>query len=197
MTSVDLDNLDNLDNLNNNECIICFDDGEHSGDTPKEVSQIPFIITQCQCKYKCHAVCLREWLSNNSRCLLCNSPIIRLPRIDEDTIHRGLRALALSAPLLTDERNIYVQNPPLPPYHIALQHSYPVSEDLNVAVDNTPEGEINEENLTLTPPDHYNEVQDDINDDVQEIENLQNNSFPKCLFSTLFIIIIFSLILKL
>ena len=197
MTSVDLDNLDNLDNLNNNECIICFDDGEQFGNIPKEVTHIPFIITKCQCKYKCHEVCLQEWISKNSRCLLCNLPIIILPSINQETIRRGLRSLALSAPLLIDERNIYVQNPPLPPHHIALQNSYSVSEDLNIAVDNTSEREINEEHLTLTPQEQYSEVHDDINDDVQEVANVQNNSFPKCLFSTLFIIIIFSLLLKL
>ena len=74
----------------------------------KEVSTMPFIITNCQCKYKCHDDCIREWINNTSRCLLCNeAPVVTLLVLDEKTLIRGLNIIALSEPLLISDRSYF------------------------------------------------------------------------------------------
>ena len=194
MSSLDVDDS----NKKYNECIICFDNDDHNGSKPNDISTKPFVITKCNCKYKCHDDCIREWISKTSRCLLCNAAVFTLPSVDEETIIRGLNTIALSEPLLISEDEILVHNPPLPPYHTALENSYPVSNSRNMVISNpTGNGIVLQENITLVPPPQESTVHMNIRDDIQEIENVVNNhNFTRCFITSIFLIVVFGVLLK-
>lgn len=194
MSSLDVDDS----NKKNNECIICFDNYNHNGSKLNDISTKPFLITKCNCKYKCHDDCIREWITKTSRCLLCNAAVFTLPSVDEETIIRGLNTIALSEPLLISEDEILVHKPPLPPYHTALENSYPVSNNSNIVISNpTRNGIVRQENITLVPHPQESTVHINIRDDIREIENVvSNHNFTRCFITSIFLIIVFGVLLK-
>ncbi len=172
------------DNSNNDECIICFEShqDETSESKPKDVSIMPFIITNCQCKYKCHEKCLQEWINNNPRCLMCDAPVITVPNVTDTTIIQRASIIPLAQPLLNDN-NILVHHPPPPAYHIAIVESH-MDDRISPS-------------MTLRPAESLAHA--NIREDIQEnniVENAQPSSFYKCYVYTLFSVILFGFTFK-
>ncbi len=56
-----------------NQCIICMDN-KHPCIQMKNADVVLFVKT-CECNYKVHERCLRDWLTKNDGCLICRKPM--------------------------------------------------------------------------------------------------------------------------
>ena len=52
-----------------NECLIC------NTEIPKSYKSNIMIAQNCNCIYKVHDNCIKEWCSIKSKCLICHEPI--------------------------------------------------------------------------------------------------------------------------
>ena len=173
------------DSSNNDECIICFEShqDETSESKTKEVSTMPFIITNCECKYNCHEKCLQEWINNNPRCLLCDAPVVTMPSITDSGLIQRASIIPLAQPLLNDNR-ILAHHPPPPAYHVAIAESHNVDDNMSPV-------------MTLRPAESLAHA--NIRQDIQEnniVANAQSSSFYKCYVYTLFSMILFGFMIK-